>query len=551
MRIRVEDLTLREKIGQTCIFRRSLIRDIKNVEEYFRNNPVGSLWATGATDEAHRVIEELLDNTQLQGRKDQLLLNMINVVNKYQRVPLIPATDANKSLDPGIFDVHPELPTLASVGATRDPDLAYRYGNCLGKKLRSIGFRWLWSPVCDNGNHYSTTRLMSCDYELNKKLFPAFIKGVQDTGVATCAKHFPGEDPYDTRDSHFCTAGYHQSFEVWKDTQYKEFKTCIDAGVDSIMIAHKTFTAVDDTCVNGVLLPAPLSHKILTGLLKEQMGFEGVLLSDDADMKALTAIYPEDKLYVEMLKAGMDMILGPIRLDYIDIVEAAVLRGELPESRIDDACRRILKLKEKYGLLDHEMLTYPTEAEQQNIADEFHRVAEDIAQKGMTLTANRTGFLPVDPANIRKVKIVHIGYKDIVFNNLKYAAEEFERHGAQVDLQNGFTVADNDTLNDYDLILYATYLDMFAPAGPQYFFGNEVRQMRLIMTRCVEKSIGVSFGCPDIFFNYFTAAYTYVNAYSYNPETMVALVKGIYGELDFTDYAPFPLNPITHTNEVF
>ncbi len=551
MKLRVEDLTLREKIGQTVIFRRSLIEKIDNVEAYFTQNPIGCLWATGATDDAHRVIESALGNAELVGRKDLFLMNTINTINKHTRIPVLPATDASQGLNPGIFDVHPGLPSHASIGATQDPELAYRYGNCLAKKLRSLGFCWLWSPVADNAGCYIGTRPMSCDYETNKQLLPAFIKGVQAAGVATSAKHFPGADPYDRRDSHFCTSGYHQSYETWEQTQYKEFKVCIDAGVDSIMIAHKTFKAVDDTNINGILIPATISHKILTGLLKERLGFDGVLLSDDADMKGLTAIYPEDKLYVEMLKAGIDMVLGPIRLDYIDIIEAAVQRGELSESRIDDACRRVLKLKEKYGLLEKEVLEYPTDPLQQSINDEFHAVAEDIAKKGLTMTANRVGFIPVDPAKIRKVKIVYIGYSEAVYKNLQYAVEEFQRHGAQVDIQNGFSAADNKTIGNYDLILYATYINMFAPAGPQYFFGNEVRMMRLIMTQSVEKSIGVSFGCSDIYFNYFTAARTFVNAYSYNPETMVALVKGIYGEQDFTDYSPYPLNPITRTNEVF
>jgi len=392
---------------------------------------------------------------------------------------------------------------------------------------------------------------MSCDYENNRRMLTAFIHGVQAAGVATGAKHFPGKDPYDRRDSHFCTSGYSQSFETWKNTQGIEFQTCIDAGVDSIMVGHSTFRAVDNTRVNGVLLPSTLSYKVVTELLKGQMGFEGVVLSDDSDMKALTAIYTQEKLYVEMLKAGVDMVLGPHRLDYIDIVEKAVLEGEIAEERINDACLRVLKMKDKYGLLEHNVIPHPTEEQREKLSVQIQELNKKIAEKGLTLTANRTSFVPVNKQNIRRVKIVYIGYSEACYEHLRYAVEEFSCHGAQCDLQRGFCEADNDTLQDYDLIIYATYIGFHAPTGGQAFFGEECHMMRQIMTANVEKSVGVSFGNTDIFFNYFTAAPTFVNCYSYNKETMEGLVKGLYGELSFTDYNPFPLNPITRTNDVY
>ena len=167
------------------------------------------------------------------------------------------------------------------------------------------------------------------------------------------------------------------------------------------------------------------------------------------------------------------------------------------------------------------------------------------------MTANRLGFVPMNHEKIKKVKIVYIGYSDQCYANLKYAVEEFERHGAHCDLQNGFQAADNATLDQYDLIVYATFIGFHEPAGAQAFVGEECHMMRQIMTTCVEKSVGVSFGNPDIFFNYFTAVPTFVNCYSFTPETMESFVKGLYGEITYTDYSPYPLNPITRTNDVY
>lgn len=548
---KIENMTLREKIGQTVIFYHMLLEKLDKPGEYFNNNVVGATWPMGHPKEVYKVIETEYGNPELLGRKDDMYINMVNYMNKHMSIPVMPAMDAANGIPVSKFEGHGELPTNASLGAVKDPELAYRYANVLGKDFRSIGLRWIWSPVADNAGHFHGTRVMSCNTEDNCKLLSAFVKGMQDAGVAAGAKHFPGPDPYDSRDSHFCTASYSQSFEYWEKTQMREFQACIDAGVASIMVGHRTFKAVDDTRVNGALLPATLSYKIVTELLKGKMGFDGVVITDGVDMKALTAIYEPEKLYVELLRAGIDMVLGPTRLDYIDIVEKAVLAGDLPESRIDDACRRILKMKEKYGVFEDGEIPHPTEEQREQIKAEMAQVATEISERGITLCANRTNFLPLKKENIKKVKIVYIGYSELCYENLQYAVEQFEKYGAKCDIQNGFEASDNDTLDEYDLIVYATFIGFFAPAGGQFFFGKECHMMRKIMTTCTEKSIAVSFGNTDIFFNYFTASHTFINAYSYNRETMVSFVKGLYGDVQFTDYNPFPLNPITRTDDVY
>lgn len=553
-KLTVKDLTLREKIGQTCVFRQWQLRNMKSIEtieEYFTNNPAGFIWPSHITDDMYMVTEPVHGNPDLKGKKDDWQINLINTLNKYMRVPIMPVTDAGIT---GEFTDHGQFPAVASLGGANDTELAYKYGHTQGRDLHAIGFRWLWSPVADNPGHFTETRTMSNDREVNGKLMSAFIKGVQDAGVMACVKHFPGHDPYDTRDTHFCTSGYFQSLKEWNATQRKDFQACIDAGVDSVMIRHATFEDVDDTRVNDVLLPATVSHKIVTGLLREEMGFKGVVVTDDMTMKAMTAVYPDaKKLYVETLKAGVDVILGPV-MNYIDLMEEAVRDGELDESVLDAACERILAMKEKYGLFDESKLPHPTDELQKEIKDTIHDVSKAISEKGISLCANRTGFLPVKKENIKKVKIVFIGYSDKCYENLeKHAVEEFAAHGAICDIQKGFYKEDNIPLAEgkYDLIVYATFIGMWRPTGAPFFFEDECRAMRRIMTVDPEKSIGVSFGNTDIFFNYFTAAHTFINAYSTNPETIRSFVRGLYGEVQFTDFHPFVLNPISRTNDVF
>lgn len=551
MKPRLEDLTLREKIGQTCIIREFSYKDTGDYKKYFTENPVGCTWSCGEKREDFAKIQADLGGNIEEGYIDDLHKDFVNVVNRLVKVPTIPVMDANNGIPQSKVPGHAGLPFATGLGATRDPELAFEYGRLLGLDLRLAGIRWLWSPVADNSEHFKDLRELSSDHENNATLLAAFIKGVQSAGVATGAKHFPGSDPYEYRDTHFCTASYSQSFEYWEKTQAIEFKACIEAGADSIMVGHDTFRAVDDTLVDGRLLPCTLSEKVITGLIKGKMGFKGVVITDDAAMKAFTAVYGSKKSYIAALNAGIDMILGPTDLDYIDIVEEAVKNGEISERRIDDACQRVLDMKDKYGIFEAGPYTHPTEEEREEIRVKIHALSEKIAAKGLTMTVNSAGMVPLNRNNIKKVKMVYMGYSDNCYENLQYAVDEFARYGAKCELQRNFSDEDNKTLKDYDLIIYATYIGLFAPEGGPFFFGKDCWSLQKIMTVEIDKSIGVSFGNPDIYFNYFTAAKTFVNCYGYNEESVRGFVKGLYGDITFTDYAPFPLNPITRTNDVY
>ena len=550
MKPRIEDLTLREKIGQTCTIREYTYKDTGDYKKYFAENPIGSTWRCGASRQTYAPVEADLGGDIENGYLDDLHKDLVSTINNIIKIPTIPVMDANNGIPKNKFPGHASRPFATSLGTTRDPELAFEYGKLLGEDLRLAGIRGLWSPVADNSEHFVDLRQLSSDHENNSKLLTAFIKGLQSSGVAAGAKHFPGSDPYEYRDTHFCTASYVQSYEYWCNTQRKEFEACIAAGVDSIMVAHDTFRAVDDTIVDGRLLPCTLSHKVITGLIKEDMGFKGVVITDDVVMKAMSAIYGVEESYIHALNAGIDMILGP-SLEYIDIIEEAVKSGRIAESRIDDACQRVLDMKDRYGLFETPNYPHPSEEEREAVRVKIHALCEKIAAKGMTLTANHVNMVPMNSNNIKKVKIVYMGYSDECYENLQYAVDEFARYGASCDLQRGFTDEDNKTLKDYDLIIYATFIGLFEPEGGPFFFGKDCWTLQKIMTVEIDKSIGVSFGNPDIYFNYFTAAKTFVNCYSYNEETVRGFVKGLYGDIKFTDYAPFPLNPINRTNEVY
>ncbi len=548
----LKNMTLREKIGQTAVFRHHIIESIDDYDKYFAENPVGFTWLMSHPKEIYQKLETQIGNPELIGTKEDFFADYINKINEHINIPVMPVCDASRGIPVAMFDGHGVFPTAATVGATNDPELAYEYGKLIGEDLYMLGYRWLWSPVVDNSYIFHDTRTFGCDNEIVNKLAAAFVKGVQDSGVATGTKHFPGADPYEDRDSHFSPSVYSQSFEYWKKTQGQMFQASIDAGTDAIMVGHKTFPDLDDSLINGFPRPATISYKIVTELLKGEMGFDGVVVSDDITMKSFLAVCPREKLYTEMLNAGIDALLGPIDLDYIDIVEKAVLNGEISEARIDDACTRILTMKQKYGVLDKEYKAKaPTEEQKSDLRKRAHEFNKKVAAKGLTMTANKLNFVPVNKEKIKRVKVFYIGYSDLVFERLSYMADEFKRHGAECEIQDGYSPSDTPKLKDYDLIIYATYIEMHAPRGGPFFFGEKCTMMLDVMTAEKEKSVAVSFGNPDIYFNYFSAAPTFVNCYSANVECIEGFVKGLYGDIQFNDFYPFPLNRIKRNNQVF
>lgn len=547
---KLSELTLREKIGQTWIGAGKGYLKHEDYKKYYKENNLGVFWSCFEKREDFvRVCTDM--GKTVEGRYvDDLLKDLTNTLNSCMKVPTMVAVDAGNGINTESLPGHASFTTVAGLGATRDPQLAFEYGKLLGEDLRLCGIRWLWSPVADNTGSYEDLRCMSSDYEDNAKMLTAFIKGVQSSGVATCAKHFPGADPFDYRDSHFCSATYAQSYEYWEKTQAREFKACIDAGVDSIMVGHPTFPAVDDTQVNGKYLPCTLSKKVITDLLKDKMNFKGVVLTDDAGMKGMQTIYGGEEACIVALNAGIDMILSPQVPDYVACIEQAVLDGRIPESRIDDACRRVLDMKEKYGIFDDEEYTYPTEEEREAVREKIRNLMHRIAEKGITLTANNAGLIPLNKDKIKKVKIAYLGYSDEAFEKLQSMVAEFERHGAECVLRSGFSMADLMECDKYDLIVYASYVSFHHPQGGQHYYGDVCNDVARTFKYATDKSVGISMGSPISYFNYFSSAKTFVNSYSFNEQILEGFVKGLYGELEFSDYNPFPLNPITKTNDI-
>lgn len=547
----LSEMTLREKIGQTIlpyqydINRKTevdakILRTKEEKAAFLRERQFGTLWVQpGAGSRGFDISWEAEHQDESEEFRQWILEE-----DACLKIHALVATDAEGGIGWAIKDLS-NTPNAAAIGAANSPELTYQLGQAVGRELRCAGINWIWGPVVDICGRFGSNTRSYCqnDPERMVTLANAYIRGLQSVGVAATAKHFPGGDRYEYRDAHYVNARIFSSEEEWWSEQGKIFQGVLDDEVYSVMISHHAFPAVDDTKLKGKYLPATLSYKIITELLKEKMGFKGVVITDSIAMAGLVSFYKEEDLIVELIKAGNDVLLGVRTIHAVDILEKAVLDGRISESRIDDACQRVLDMKEKMGMFTDEYWVEGPKAEE--LVPQTREICKAIAQRSITLVRDGNNLLPLNKDKIKKVTIICSSHKDSFFTNLELVKKEFEARGAEVHLQR--RLKNNEELEaidkDSDLILYAVYIGGHQPKGWLTLFGEECQTYMHAFSSGAEKSIGVSMGYPYVHYNIMESADTFVNAYNDDPEQMKAFVAALYGEIPMMGISPVELDP--------
>lgn len=291
-----------------------------------------------------------------------------------------------------------EFPNSMAISAGRDPGRATKAATILGHELRAVGINQDFAPDSDvNSNPANPVigvRSFAGQPGLASQFVTAEVKGYQDSDlptrtVAATAKHFPGHGDAAT-DSHTGLPRIDRTEQAWRDIDVPPFKAAIKAGIDSIMTAHIQFPSLDPS-----LEPATLSKPIVTGKLRGELGYNGVVITDSLEMQGVRELHSDAEIPVLALKAGVDQLLMPVHLDVaINAVLAAVRSGDIPMWRIDQSVLRVLKLKFERGILfspfvapDRVMKTVGTPSSL--------KTAQDIADRGITAIANDGGVLPL------------------------------------------------------------------------------------------------------------------------------------------------------------
>ncbi|MFE9128772.1 glycoside hydrolase family 3 protein [Streptomyces sp. NPDC007148] len=319
-------------------------------------------------------------------------------------LPVLIATDQEHGIVARVGKPATLFPGAMAVGAGGSHADARTLGRISGAELHALGIRQDYSPDADvnvnPANPVIGVRSFGADPDAAAGLVAAEVKGYQSSGVAATAKHFPGHG--DTAvDSHFGFPVITHSRELWEQLDAVPFRAAIRAGIGAIMTAHIMVPALDDSGD-----PATLSHPILTGILREELGYDGVVVTDSLGMEGVRQKYGDDRVPVLALKAGVDQLLNPPSLDVAwNAVLQAVRSGELTEARLDESLLRILRLKAGLGLLERPFVS--DAGVDRTVGVPAHlRAADRIADRTTTLLVNDGRLLPLSRRAHPRVLVV-------------------------------------------------------------------------------------------------------------------------------------------------
>ena len=296
------------------------------------NYPVGGIVYFAKNLESQDQVKEMIDNSQ-----------------KYISIGLFVATDEEGGVVNRLMDTVGTT-YIGSMYYYKDDgdETAYENAYTIANDMSALGFNLDFAPVADVWSNPDNTvigeRAYSDDYAQAAELVGNAVKGFNDGGVMCTLKHFPGHG--DTaEDSHYSSAYVHRTKEEIMADEMQPFRSGIEAGAEFVMVGHLIVPDIDE-------VPATLSYKIATGILRDELKFEGVAITDSFEMESIADNYSVDDAVLMSVKAGMDMILQPKDMaSAVNSIEQAVADGELSEDRIDESVRRILTLKESRGLL--------------------------------------------------------------------------------------------------------------------------------------------------------------------------------------------------------
>lgn len=517
--MKVSDLSLREKILQTVV--------IKVDKDKFVPDKVGGAFFFG------EIITEA-DEMGLNCARNTLAQYIDNA-----DVPLFITSDFENGCGSMLKGLTP-LPYLMSLGATNDKEAAYAYGKATALEACSVGANWSFSPVADlnlnSRNPLVNVRCSGDNPALASGLLKQVIRGMQENGLAACAKHFPG-DGVDYRDQHIVTTNNTLKMEEWRKLSGKVFQDLIDDGVYTIMAGHITLPDYQkEVFENGMKLPATLSHELIENLLKKEMGFEGIVVTDALGMGGFNGWYQtRQRAEIESFKAGCDMMLWPTQ-EYVKNMTEAVENGYIPMERLDDAVSRILSIKEKLGLFAKDNHAVPlTETDRIFVKE----VQQQVAEESITLIRDKGHFFPLSVSRFKRIAVIPVTHHEPAFEEAILLCEELRARDFRVDYyKEGIALEEMET---YNLILYALFSRPFRPIGFLDFMGTEARKVADSLKCCVDKTLVVSFGSPYFGNQYFERALTYVNAYSMLSPSVKAFVRAATGEIDFGSFSPVKL----------
>ena len=426
----IASMTLEEQVGQLFVQMRHSL-DPEEIKHTLDNYHQGGLrWQGG-------------DRVQVYEQN--------KTYQEHSKLPLLIAANCDNGGD-GCLSDGTFVATAAEAAAGGGAQTAYDMGYVAGREASSVGVNWMFNPCADIfmnwRNTIVNTRAFGDNADQVIENIRAYIKGIHQSNIACCCKHFPG-DGVEERDQHLVLGVNDLSVEDWDASFRKVYQSMIDEGLESIMVGHIALPAMTRKLRPGIkeedIMPATLAPELLTDLLRGEMGFNGVVITDASHMAGIACMEKRSVAVPKAIASGCDMFLfsNDMEEDFNYMMDG-VKNGVITEERLSDALHRILGLKARLKLYKPENRVADPAVKDEVVGCAEHlRLAEEAARRCVTLVKDTRHNLPIDPAKQSRAKLVYIqstptskAYKGDPVKDL--VVEELENAGFAVDVAPNF-----------------------------------------------------------------------------------------------------------------
>ncbi len=488
---------------------------------------------------------------------------LLNRLQAISGLPLLVGSDAETGMAHRVAGAT-HLTHNMGLGASGSERMAYLQGKITALEGIAVGVHLCEGPTVDVNvnpeNPIIAVRSFGDNPEFVSRMGAAFVRGLQDHGMIACPKHFPGHGNTNV-DSHMDMPVIHVPRGTLDRVDLPPFRAAFEAGAMSVMTAHIRVPALDPETE----YPATLSRAVNTGLLREEMGFQGLIITDCMRMDGITKYFPPGEAELQSFLAGSDIILGPFLEEAYASMVLAADTGRLPMERLDESVRRILRAK-TWLRLHENRFTDPGQLHQRVGTEAILADARTLTEASITLLKNNGGLLPIRPE--RKPRILSVVYYDHPLGNIadvfqeemrRRAAGSFRQYyqeGLADESGNIQTITipcDSDpklekeaieTARKYDVVVCALVYRIIMRRNTPNLRPRAVNFVRRLCGTGTPVA-AISFGAPYVL-NQIPEAEAFVAAYMFSPLVQKAAVRALFGEITFTGKLPVDMNPKDH-----
>ncbi|MBO4235792.1 MAG: glycoside hydrolase family 3 protein [Firmicutes bacterium] len=500
-----------------------------------------------------------------QGGNKEENWNQNRLFQKHSKIPMVIAanieTGASKSIGGGTL-----IAPGPAVGAGRGDKVARLLAKAGGEEAKAIGCNWTFAPISDVVSNWRNTivnnRAFSDDPDNVIRNCKAYMEEMKKLGIACCTKHFPG-DGSEERDQHLVLGCNDLSVEEWEESFGKVYRELIDAGVESFMIGHICQPALqkkyNPSLKDEDIMPATLSKELLQDVLRGELGFNGLIITDASHMGGMACMAPRSHQVPGAIAAGCDMYLyyndGEEDFEYM---REGIRSGLITEERLSDALHRILGFKAMLGLNE---LVFPDKEGLSVVgSEEHHNMAYEAADESVTLVKDTQHILPVNPEERKRVRLYYVESAPVSSvagtDQAKYVVkEELEKLGFEVDLHKNFYEVEKENpgktnlwsileatekmeefKKKYDLVLLVINMVGYAQENNVRIKWDIAHSNEIPWYIHEVPTVGISLNYTNHLYDV-PQLKTFINAYSSEREYIRAALEKMAGKSEFTGTA--------------